>query len=174
MKIPRYLQLMLAATAVICLWSGFSEENIDDEPLLSPHPSSEISARPPVTAEPAKSVNGQRNLFPFQGKVEKPRVPAPVTVKAPKVEAPRAPQLPFKLAGAWWSKNQHLLVVSNGQQSWIVCRTCNVKESIRPGQKLDNNWQLMEITDDYLTFRWLPLETDQRLSLGNMKSKPEF
>jgi len=49
-----------------------------------------------------------------------------------------------------------------------------VQERIRPGDKLNDHWQLTEIAADSLTFRWLPLQNDQRLPLDDMKSKPEF
>ncbi|WNN45057.1 MULTISPECIES: hypothetical protein [Winslowiella] len=170
MKLPRYLQVMLLLTAVISLWSALSGDAQEEESLLTvsqPHPVRDIPTTP---APPAIAGNASDDLFPYQGNPVEP-ASAPATARP---EKPRAPQLPFKVVGAWWSNNQRLLVLTDGRESWIVCRQCKLQESIRPGDKLDNNWQLMEIATDSLTFRWLPLKNDQHLSLDDMKSKPEF
>jgi len=173
MKLPRYLQVMLVLTAVLSLWSALNGDEPEEENLLPVRQSAEVSHAAAAPAQPATPGNPSENLFPFQGEPVKPaRAPEPAA--PPVARQPPAPQLPFKVVGAWWNNNQRLLVLTNGKESWIVCRQCKLRESIRPGDKLDNNWQLTEIAADALTFRWLPLQNDQRLPLDDMKSKPEF
>ncbi|MBP2169730.1 hypothetical protein J2125_002922 [Erwinia toletana] len=175
MKLPRYLQIAIGITAALVLWSLVSEP--DDAPTqqqaLLPQ-ASPLAAGPPdssrTTATRAPD-DHDSNLFPFQGPKAKPAPPPP----PPKPAAPpSAPSLPFKLVGAWWSHNQRYLVLSDGKQSWIVCNQCRIADSIRRGEKLNENWQLTAIEPDYLVFRWLPLETDRRLPLDDMQSKPKF
>ncbi|MFS2222960.1 hypothetical protein [Pantoea sp. B65] len=178
MTLPRYLQAALAVTAAVTLWSLFSPA--DDAPVaedLLPQgqPAALAAASASrAAAAPALSDN-HHDLFPFQGPQVRAAPPPPPPPPTPPVaEAPRAPTLPFRVAGAWWSQQQRYLLLTDGRQSWIVCRQCKFADSIRSGEKLNDNWQLRAIEPDYLVFRWLPLENDQRLSLGDMKSKPEF
>lgn len=173
MKLPRYLQVMLVLSGALSLWSALSGDEPEAENLLPVRQTPKVSNVGAAPAAPAAADNQSANLFPFQGQpIEPARAPTPAT---PTVAAPpAAPPIPFKVVGAWWSNNQRLLVLSDGKESWIVCSQCKVQERIRPGDKLNDHWQLTEIAADSLTFRWLPLQNDQRLPLDDMKSKPEF
>ncbi|MCU5772719.1 hypothetical protein N5923_12280 [Erwiniaceae bacterium BAC15a-03b] len=174
MKLPRYLQLALGVTGALVLWSQFSEPYetpVQQDLLPQQQPAASITSHNTDSLVTAAFGHSESNLFPFQGPQVAPSPPPPPPKPA---AAPKAPSLPFKLVGAWWNHNQRYLVLSDGKQSWIVCNQCRIADSIRSGEKLNENWQLKAIEPDHLVFRWLPLENDQRLSLGDMTSKPKF
>ncbi|CAI1709789.1 Uncharacterised protein [Serratia ficaria] len=172
MKLPRYLQIALALSALLCLWSFFStsEEPPQEEPLLAQaRPAAAAPHSRPLAAAAASAVN----LFPFQGhQVEPPQNAAPST--QPKAVIPSTPPLPFQVSGAWWDRHQRALVLTDGERQWIVCRQCQARDKIWTGAILNHDWQLVEVGADFLTFRWLPQRHDRRLALGDMTFKPKF
>ncbi|HHB1427554.1 TPA: hypothetical protein ACOQZT_003164 [Serratia odorifera] len=171
MKLPRYLQIALALSALLCLWSILStpeETQQQGEALSAP-------ARPSVAPHirpAADAAVSAVNLFPFQGhRAEAPQNAAP---PPPERVIPNTPPLPFQVSGAWWEQRQRALVLTDGERQWIVCRQCKARDKIWAGAILNHDWQLTEVGADFLTFRWLPQRHDRRLTLGDMTSKPTF
>lgn len=175
MKLPRYLQIALALSCALSLWSFFSvpESQPQEEltllevrPRTAPSLASHIQPTTAVAENPT-------NLFPFQGqKTELP--PTTPSEAPPKMAFPSAPPLPFQVNGAWWYRQQRSLVLTDGKQQWIVCRQCQARDKIWLGTIINHDWQLVEVSADFLTFRWLPQRYEQRLTLGDMTSKPKF
>lgn len=169
MKLPRYLQVAIIVTAGLVIWSQFS----GDEPAESTTASRPIAQRTrpaAVTSTTAAPTTKEWvNLFPGPAK--------PVTRNgseslAPPPPAPSAPPLPFKAMGAWWSKQQRVVIVTDGQQTWPVCNKCDAEGKIWIGSSPMEGWSLVEVADDHLLFEWLATHTRKRLELGDLQDKP--
>jgi hypothetical protein len=177
MKLPRYLQITLVLGGGLSLWSFFSTPGSPpQEARLLPQTrvaTPVVAARTNGIATEAEAAESTINLFPFQGGQE---VPSQDTqLLAPLKATPSdVPPLPFQVNGTWWEKKQRALVLTDGEQQWIICRQCRARDKIWTGATLEHNWKLVEVGTDFLTFRWLPQQRDQRLALGDMTSKPKL
>lgn len=171
MKLPRYLQIGLVLSCLLCLWSFFSApEATQQQEWVRPQTRTKVIVSPAAQTTAAVTENAV-NLFPFQG--QKPTPSTTEVLSAPPTEAePVAPPLPFQVNGAWWYQRHRALILTDGKQQWIICRQCRARDKIWTGATLNHDWQLVKIGPDFLTFRWLPQQLDQRLALGDMTSKP--
>jgi hypothetical protein len=170
MKIPRYLQIMLALTLAACLWSQFSGDTDSEQPQAVTSPPGKPKPAPILPRVTAKTMpvltEKTVDLFPVQDRSR-------LSAKAPRVKpAPAPTPLPFQITGAWWVNKNRALILRDGQRRWVICKSCRSKERIWIGADLGNGWHLLEVNEEYLVFRRLPQRDDRRLALADMKSKP--
>lgn len=166
MKLPRYLQVMLIATVGAVIWSQFSE----DEPTPdAPH----VTQPAPPPAVKFKSANRPTrvNLFP------KPKADANAPVKQTESKKtikhePSTPALPFQALGVWWSHHQRVILLTNGVETWPVCRRCKAEGKIWVGNEPAKGWQLKAVEKDHLLFEWRFNHIQRRLELGDLQSEP--
>jgi hypothetical protein len=82
------------------------------------------------------------------------------------------PDLPFKALGTWWSQNQRVILLTNGVDTWPVCRQCKAEEKIWIGSEPVSGWQLKAVEKDHLLFEWLLTHAQRKLELGELQSEP--
>ncbi|WP_336213762.1 hypothetical protein [Enterobacter sp. P82] len=169
MKLPRYLKILLALTAILLVWIQVNDIQ-QPEPVVS-------------IVSPARPVHDDQNsrdasittlafidLFPWQG--EKKAAHGTLSVGHLAANKSKAPSLPFSVAGTWWSRNQRSIILTDGQHNWIICHRCQAPDRVWIGDRLNLDWQLQEVSTGQLTFRWLPQQLDQRLTLSELEKKP--
>lgn len=170
MKLPRYLQVALLATAVAVAWSHFSE---DESALVTPQ------MRHPVTPQPVKpskeTASAPRpervDLFPSP-KADVPQEQAASVEQAAPAE-PTTPDLPLHALGAWWSDHQRIIILTDGVETWPVCRQCNAAGNIWLGSEPVSGWKLKAVGKDHLLFEWQSTHAQRRLELGELQLEPK-
>lgn len=173
MKFRSGLSIALALSIAAAVWCLLPEEAIAPPELPPPGPIRIALTAPDIAHKPAP--RSDNDLFPYQGPSATRGMPVTSRATAVKPEATTSPPpLPFQVAGAWWQGKQRFLLLTDHQRNWLICQRCRIAGAIRRGEKLNDNWQLREITPDHLVLRWLPRENDQRLALGEMQSEPGF
>lgn len=90
------------------------------------------------------------NLFPAQS-----WQPPPAPPPAKRVEAPKAPPLPFAYLGQMEEDQGIALFLAHGQRTLVV----------RAGDSIDGGYRVDSITPMRATFRYLPLDEPQHLTL---------
>jgi len=85
-------------------------------------------------------------------------LPPPPPVVIPKVEAPRAPALPFTYIGKILKSDGVIAYVSQGE----------LNHALKAGDSLPN-YRVERITDHDMTFVYVPLNQKQTLSFGSAK-----
>ncbi|HFK7188292.1 hypothetical protein [Serratia odorifera] len=170
MKLPRYLIVALAVTALLVIWSQFTAEPEEEGPALRTltqgKPAKQTNSRPAVltTADPLV------DLFPVprqavieqRQKAVRPAEP----VKRPE------PILSLHVLGAWWDSGERVVILSDGKQNKLLCQSCRTKGYIRPGEQLLPEWILKTLADDHLMVEWQPEHISKRIELDDLKSKP--
>ncbi|HEY3983136.1 hypothetical protein [Cedecea sp.] len=168
MKLPRYLQVALLATAGAVVWSQLS----DDEPAsVVPQVMESAPLRPakPKEAPPGAPRPARPNLFP-QPLAD---TGAEQTEAEQHVEAePVTPELPLQALGAWWSQHQRVILLTDGVETWPVCSKCKAEGKIWIGNEPVSGWQLKAVEKDHLLFEWRLTHTQRRLELGELQSEP--
>ncbi|MGU3414609.1 hypothetical protein ACLBW0_13485 [Enterobacteriaceae bacterium C34A] len=168
MKLPRYLQAALAATAVAVIWSQF----VDDAPLpeaslLAPKntlPSAKSEAEPL-----SRPVPGRADLFAF---APSDKASEPTDATPHEETQPPTPELPLQILGAWWRHHQRTLLLTDGTETWPVCRDCRAEGKIWIGSEPVNGWILKAVAKDHLLFEWRLTHAERRLELGDLQSEP--
>lgn len=168
MKLPRYLQVALLATVGAVVWSQLAD---DGSAPVDLHVTKPVSQRPLMRKEtPASSERTLRpNLFSLpiadteveQNKAASSIEPEPVT-----------PNLPLQALGAWWSQHQRIILLTDGVETWPVCRQCKVEGKIWIGSEPVSGWQLKAVEKDHLLFEWQLTHAQRKLELGELQSEP--
>lgn len=168
MKLPRYLQVALLATVGAVVWSQFAD---DGSAPVDLHVTKPVSQRPLMRKEtPASSEHALRpNLFSLpiadteveQNKATSNIAPEPVT-----------PNLPLQALGAWWSQHQRIILLTDGVETWPVCRQCKAEGKIWIGSEPVSGWQLKAVEKDHLLFEWQLTHAQRKLELGELQSEP--
>lgn len=169
MKLPRYLQVALLATAVAVVWSHFND---DDSASVTPQTMRPVTAHQiKQTAEPASTPRPERiDLFPS------PKADAGAEQAMPVEQAkaePTTPDLPLHALGAWWSDHQRIIVLTDGVDTWPVCRQCKAAGKIWLGSEPVKGWKLTAVKQDHLLFEWQSTHAQHRLELGELQSEPK-
>lgn len=168
MKLPRYLQVALLVTAGAVAWSYFNDN--EPAPVTSQmmRPVTEHPVKP--TQEPASMPRSKRvDLFP-QSKTDVLEEQAkPVEQVKPEVTTP---DLPLYALGAWWNPHQRIIILTNGVETWPVCRHCKAAEKIWIGSEPVSGWKLKAVEKDHLLFEWRFTHAQRKLELGELQSEP--
>ena len=168
MKLPRYLQVALAITAGLAMWSQFSDPSTEKlTPATQRLPEAAPVTLPPVVAPAATA---RINLFPL------PEVKALEKKAAPSIPVPPPPQtppLPLTVMGTWWRPNQRNVIITDGQTSWPVCNRCRAEGKIWLGSAPISGWTLTDVTHDALQFEWQATHVRQQLMLDDLASEPK-
>lgn len=168
MKLPRYLIVGLAVTALLVIWSQFTtepeEEGLTLNTLAQGKPAKHMHSR----SETSVAADPMVDLFPV------PRTPVIEQDAMRPTEAAKRPDpiLPLQVLGAWWDSGQRVVILSDGKQNKLLCQTCRTKGYVRPGEQLLPDWTLMTLADDHLMVEWQPEHISKRIELDDLKSKP--
>lgn len=167
MKLPRYLQVAILVTTMAVLWSLFTDEGVPNAYEVT---SASSPARPVKTITPDTKYErtNRINLFPLPQQIqdggEKELNRAP--------QAPDTPPLPLVVLGAWWEKQQRIIVLTDGDKSWLVCQRCSIEGKIWIGSEAIRGWTLKAVEKKHLLFEWKLSQTEKRLELDDLKSEP--
>ena len=161
---PRRAVLFAALAAALAAVWWVSEPRRADGPELVEPPArpAKRAAAPGAAAEGARG-SGPRipeagpNLFPAHSwQPPQPPSPPPTTAASPSLPPPppTAPPLPFAYVGRWQEGAQVVLFLSRGEQLFTV----------RAGEAVAQ-WRVDVITEDTVTFTYLPLDKQQTMRL---------
>jgi hypothetical protein len=172
MKLPRYLQLAIAVTVGLVIWSQFVSDEDPDELTLSP--STAQRTRPAATTTPATKPDSASwvNLFPGPVKADKNAPGQSGASAPPPPPPPSAPPLPLQVMGAWWSQQQRIVIITDGNQTWPVCKRCQADGKIWIGSSPVAGWSLVDVANDHLLFEWQATHTRKRLELDDLQAEP--
>lgn len=168
MKLPRYLQVALLVTAGAVAWSHFS----DNEPAPGPPQMTRSVTQHPVkpTEEPASLARSERiNLFPHPMAEVFEEQAKPVEDVKPEQTTP---DLPVYALGAWWNHHQRIIILTDGVETWPVCRHCQAAGKIWIGNEPVSGWKLKAVEKDHLLFEWRFTHALRKLELGELQSEP--
>lgn len=167
MKLPLYLRVLLGVALVICGWV-FWQDRQAPEPVSSlqtfPTPArndrtaqtlEEAKDAPPVSLDtPAAPPPAVVDIFTPQT-----WLPPPPPVVAPRLQVPQPPPMPFKVSAQWRYQNQQNIVVLTGNgKRYTLCKQCDVPGHIKPGARLDKDYQLNTLSDTAVVLTYVPLQ----------------
>ncbi|WP_455871769.1 hypothetical protein [Serratia proteamaculans] len=169
MKLPRYLQVALLVTVGAVSWSQFVD---DEHARVVPQVTQPASSRPATLREtlPSPLRTSRTNLFapPLADTATGQTEPAQKNVEP----EPPTPSLPLQALGAWWSQHQRIIVLTDGVETWPVCRQCKAEGKIWIGSEPISGWQLKAVEKDHLLFEWQLTHAQRKLELGELQSEP--
>lgn len=169
------LSIALALSIAAAVWSRLPDEAVAPQAMPQPGPTRMTLTAADIARTPAP--RSDNDLFPYQGPPATTsglQATRRSTAVKPEATTSSPPPLPFQVSGAWWQGKQRFLLLTDNRRNWLICQQCRIAGAIRRGEKLNESWQLREITPDHLVLRWLPRENDQRLALDEMQSEPGF
>lgn len=165
MKIPLYLKVSLALTFCLAIWVQFSDSHSQDVAPIN-NAGSKVAHKKAVGTTPKsmeKKDDEIADLFPvYSIPVKEHSNPAPVAHEV---------ALPFQLAGIWLSGGDEIVILSDGNRSWLLCSSCGKKGFIQPGGLLTPDWKLQAIKHDHLDIEWISDHSNRRLDLTSLKIK---
>lgn len=168
MKLPRYLQVALLATVGIVGWCQWADDEATPvmfsvTPAVSPRPTTPSAP----SAAPLRTARNTLFSLPL------PDAAAQQIDPAESVAAePSTPDLPLQALGAWWSQHQRIILLTDGTETWPVCRQCKAEGSIWIGSEPVSGWQLKAVEKDHLLFEWQLTHAQRTLELGELQSEP--
>lgn len=163
MKLPRYLQLTLLATVCSVAWSQFNDDEPERMmPTVAPKPS-KLGITPIVMPPPVRV-----NLFPHP----LAESPAEQTLVNYSESEPITPHLPLQALGAWWSQNQRIILLTDGIETWPVCKQCKAEGKIWIGNEPVSGWLLKAVEKDHLLFEWRHSQDQRKLNLSELQLEP--
>jgi hypothetical protein len=175
MKLPRYLQILLAVTLLIVGVMAWRDHQSVEEDLVPARVTATRASRSAAEQAPASTTTtaaaavpdrGQgANLFPPQTwRPAPPPSPPPVATTSSK---PSPPSLPFTVTGEWrYLGEQPIVLLQRGGETYLVCADCDLPGHVRPGQRLGADYRLDEIGPRTITLTYLPLHHPYTLSFG--------
>jgi hypothetical protein len=86
---------------------------------------------------------------------------------APAIE-PVAPPLPFGLAGVWVEGPVRYVVLSAGNEQFLLCNQCSTQGATRVGGTVMGNYRLDSLDASQAVFTYLPLMQRQSLTLESL------
>ena len=128
-------------------------------------PAIEPAARADARIKPAEQDLDLSQLFrPAQAEAEKHAVdPFARRSFAPKVEAapqaPTVPPLPFRYVGKMIEDGELQVFLARGEESF------SLRGGQKKGQKVDEQYRVDKVTENRVTFTYLPLKTRQTLEI---------
>jgi hypothetical protein len=106
---------------------------------------------------PADAMPGKPAADPFARRSFGPKAePAGAQPPAP----PQAPPLPFRYLGKMIEDGELAVFLARGEESYSI-----KKPATKKGQKLDDNYRVDKVTEDRITFTYLPLKIQQTLDI---------
>jgi len=111
--------------------------------------------RGPVT-EPDSEAFGPRSFRPAPAKAKAAPASAAIAAAAPPPPPPQAPPLPFAYVGRLAEDRDVTVFLALGERNLVV----------KPGDVIDNTYQLEEVTDSAVVLTYLPLSQRQTLPIG--------
>ena len=164
MTLPRYLQVALLLSVLAAIGSLLF---LEEAPEI--HLPEQTAATTPLTLYPQNNRQTPRqDLFSVPVKV----LPTPVKTPDKPSVRPATPPFPLQVMGAWWSQNQRIILLTNGHNTWPVCKGCKAEEKIWIGDQPVAGWVLKAVATDHLLFEWQLTHAQQRLELGDLHSEP--
>jgi Tfp pilus assembly protein PilP len=151
-----------APIAVLALLASVVAGRERAEPALEP------AARMDARVRPAEQDLDLAQLFrPAQAEAEQHAVdPFARRSFAPKLEAareapqaPTAPPLPFRYVGKMIEDGELQVFLARGEESY------SLRAGQKKGQKVDEQYRVDKVTENRVTFTYLPLKTQQTLEI---------
>jgi hypothetical protein len=108
------------------------------------------------SADPSVDPFALRNFRPAPPAVKRPIALPASEVAPPPPPPPQAPPLPFSYMGKLAEGESTTVFLSMGDRNLVV----------RPGDVIDNNYRVEEVTDAAVVLTYLPLTVQQSLPIG--------
>lgn len=172
MKLPRYLQVALLATAVAVVWSYSDEDESSSVLHQAVRPVTHSSVKT-VREPPPASRHERVDLFPA-GEAEPLKEESIPMEQAPPIASaePDTPALQLQVLGTWWSHDQRIIILTDGVGTWPVCRACKAAGKIWLGSEPVRGWKLTAVGKDHLLFEWQSNHAQRRLALKEIHTEP--
>jgi hypothetical protein len=106
--------------------------------------------------ERTEAAQAAPSVDPFSRRSFAPAAPAQGQEANQAPARPEAPPLPFKYVGKMIDEGKLSVFVSRGDESY----------TLKPGMKLDTQYRVDKVTEDSVTFTYLPLKKKQELNLS--------
>jgi hypothetical protein len=97
-----------------------------------------------------------RDFRPAPPALRRPIARPAAEVEPPPPPPPQAPPLPFSYMGKLAEGNTTTVFLTTGDRNLVV----------RPGDVIDNNYRLEEVTDTTVVLTYLPLTVKQTIPIG--------
>ena len=171
MKLPRYLQVLLALTLLIVgfvFWRDRQATIEEAAPvrasatrrLASTQNVSELAVASTISKPAIDNAAATVNLFPPQTWRPPPPPSGPPS-------APQPPASPFQVTGEWrYLGEQPIVMLQRGGESYVLCTRCDLPGSIRPGQHIGSDYRVDAIGEHVVKLTYLPLKHPYTLSFG--------
>lgn len=108
------------------------------------------------SVDPSADPFALRNFRPAPAAAKRPIAMPAADAPAPPPPPPQAPPLPFLYMGKLAEGDSTTVFLSVGDRNLIV----------RPGDVIDNNYRVEEVTDAAVVLTYLPLTVQQTLAIG--------
>jgi hypothetical protein len=159
---PPRAALVVAAFALLASVVAGGEKSVPSG-VIEPREAATPVVSEPIDLDPARLVRPRRegeipDLFAGR-QVAPPLAPAaiapPTPVKPAPPPPPSAPPLPFKYLGRYLDGDRLVVFLARNEEAF----------SVTAGEKLDNGYEVEAITEESVSFVYLPLGTKQVLTV---------
>ncbi|WP_129544052.1 hypothetical protein [Serratia sp. 1D1416] len=166
MKLPPYLIILLIMTLGLLMW-GMLSDDVQEEPILSELTEPKVYTLSNIQHKKNKEAHIV-DLFP----VRKMTGNNAKEIKTPQPERKKELIFPLKVVGGWWESGKRIIVLSDTERNFLLCRECQGKDYIQPGKMIIPDWQLNILADDHLVVESTSSHIKKRIELGDLTTKP--
>lgn len=166
MKLPPYLIILILMTLGLLMW-GMLSDNDQAEPLLSELTEPKVYTLSNVQHKKNKEAHVV-DLFPSRKTTDDKTK----EIKKPQPEKKKNLIFPLKVVGGWWENGKRIIVLSDTERNFLLCRKCQGKDYIHPGEMIIPGWKLNILADDHLVVESTSSHIKKHIELGDLTTKP--
>lgn len=178
MKLPRYLTVSIVITASLVLWSWYAEKPAANKFTEQANKKTTVTSLATTSLINSDSFvdlfpNQSSSLMPDIGSRSQAEILLENQLSANDKKV-TPPAFPFSLLGAWWDKGNRNLILALDNDLLLICDSCQGSGYIKVNSIIGNDWKLLAVKGNSLSFLWLPEMLEVDFPLDEMEYEPRF